>query len=63
MLLEESQCDLLSEITILMLRDKKIEIFDRPPHGSKEFFRIEELSNLECLFASHNLIKDIYGIC
>jgi hypothetical protein len=45
-----------------MLRDKNIETFDRPPHGSKEFFRLEELSNLECLFASHNLIKDIYGI-
>ena len=45
-----------------MLREKNIEVFDRPPHGSKEFFLLEELSNLECLFASHNLIKDIYGI-
>jgi hypothetical protein len=46
-----------------MLREKNISVFDRPPHGVKDFFKMEEMTNLECLYLSHNLIKDIYGIC
>jgi Leucine-rich repeat (LRR) protein len=31
--------------------------------GTKASWNYEELLNLECLYASHNLIKDIFGIC
>ena len=46
-----------------MLREKNIEHFEAPAQGSKGYFKYEDLCNLECLFASHNLINDIFGIC
>jgi len=63
MLLECSQCDKLEEISTIILRDKQISVFDQPLAGSKGHFKIDDLINLECIYASHNLIKDIYGIC
>jgi len=47
----------------VILRDKNIETFDQPYPGAKGFFKMEELDNIECIYASHNLIKDIFGIC
>lgn len=69
MLLEASQCDSLSEIQAVsfyfnslqvILRDKNIEIFyDNKQDG----LRMEDLVNCEAIYASHNLLKDIFGIC
>lgn len=42
-----------------MLRDKNIEFVDDNP---KQGLLIEELTNIECFYASQNLIKDLYGI-
>jgi hypothetical protein len=44
-----------------MLRDKKIEIFDdhRDPMNG---FRLDDLTNIECIMASHNVIRNIQGI-
>lgn len=44
----------------IILRDKNIEIFD---NNRQDGFKIEELVNVESIYASHNLIKDIFGIC
>lgn len=77
MLLAESQCDELYEISNvstsnyycnsyilqIILRDKNIEVFDAPYPGTKDCFKMEELANLECIYASHNLIRDVFGIC
>lgn len=46
-----------------MLREKNISVFDQAIVGQKGGFKLSELMNLECIFASHNLLKDIYGIC
>ena len=43
-----------------MLRDKGIDEFD-DTRGA-EGFKLSELFNLECLLASHNHIKDLFGI-
>ena len=47
-----------------MMRDKNIQFFDEP--GKKVpaplRFQMDDLMRLECLYASHNLIKDVYGI-
>lgn len=58
-------CDELDEITTLMLRDKKISVFDdnledEDEEGSR--FKLADLCNIECLMASHNLISDINGV-
>ena len=58
-------CDDLEEITTLMLRDKNISIFDdnledEDDDGNR--FKIADMCNVECLMASHNLIKDMNGI-
>lgn len=58
-------CEELPEITTLMLRDKNIAIFDDniediDKDGNR--FKIQDLCNVECLMASHNLIKDISGV-
>lgn len=63
MLLDCSQCDSLEEISTVILRDKNIQIFDQPILGSKGYFKLDDLISLECIYASHNLINDIYGIC
>lgn len=58
-------CEELDEITTLMLRDKKISVFDdnledEDEEGSR--FKLVDLCNIECLMASHNMIKDINGV-
>jgi len=58
-------CEELDEITTLMLRDKGINVFDdnlEDEDDQGRRFKMEDLCNLECLMASHNLIKDINGI-
>jgi Leucine-rich repeat (LRR) protein len=60
MVLENSMCDELREIRTLMLRDKKIKIFEDDP---KQGFDFTDMCNIECLFASHNQISDITGVC
>lgn len=66
MVLDNSfNCDDLEEVTTLMVRDKMICRFDdnledEDSRGNK--FKLNDLCNIECLMASHNLIKDISGI-
>jgi len=66
MVLDNSlMCDNLEEVTTLMVRDKMICRFDdnledEDNRGNK--FKLNDLCNIECLMASHNLIKDISGI-
>lgn len=45
-----------------MLRDKNIEVFDDNNHGDEKL-KLIELCNIECVYASHNKIRDIRGIC
>ena len=63
MILETSQSDTLFQVSTVILRDKNIEIFEEDQPNSNKYFSFDDLVNLECIFASHNLIKDIYGIC
>ena len=58
-------CDQLDEVTTLMLRNKNIAIFDDNLNDEDDYgnrFKLEDLCNLECLMASHNLIKDVSGV-
>ena len=55
----------LFEVTTLMLRDKGLtyiddNLEDKDAEGNS--FKIADLCNLECLMASHNLLRDISGI-
>lgn len=59
MILAASQCDTLSEVQTLILRDKNIEVFENHKESG---LNLDELVNIECVFASHNKIKDLYGI-
>ena len=43
-----------------MLREKNIEQFE---DNKQDGLRMEELVNIESVYASHNCVKDIYGIC
>jgi internalin A len=59
MLIDSSQCEDLTEMQSLILRDRGIETFDdNKPDG----LSLEALVNIESIYASHNLIKDLYGI-
>ena len=63
MVLDAAMSESCEEVTTVMLRDKKIKIFDdnfEETEGGR--FKLEELCNVECIFASHNLIKDVIGI-
>eukprot|EP00347_Sterkiella_histriomuscorum_P012554 403368121 len=60
LLLDASQCDELSQIQAVIVRDKNIEIFD---DNKQDGFKLEDLVNCEAIYATHNLIKDIFGIC
>lgn len=58
-------CDELDEITTLMLRDKNISYFDdnlEDKDRQGDAFKLRDMCNLECLMASHNLIRNINGI-
>ena len=60
MVLETALCDDIREVKTAILRDKKISVFD---DNKKDGLVLNELANIECLLASHNLIKDITGVC
>ena len=60
MVLSTGMCDNLREVKTAMLRDKKISFFE---DNKKDGLNLNELANIECLFASHNLLKDIRGVC
>ena len=66
MVLENSLlCDDLEDVTTLMLRDKNIDYFDdnlEDLDDEGNCFKLTYMCNLECLMASHNMIKDINGI-
>jgi hypothetical protein len=53
-------CEELGEVNTLMLRDKGLDVFD-DVRGS-DGFKMVDLFNIECLLASHNKIKDLFGI-
>ena len=59
-MLDNAMCEELGEVNTLMLRDKGLDVFDdvRGPDG----FKMVDLFNIECLLASHNKIKDLFGI-
>ncbi len=59
MILESSQCDQLEEVQAVILRDKNLESFE---NNKEDGFKVEELINIESIYASHNKIKDLYGI-
>lgn len=70
MLLDASQCDELHEIQAVsqfnlnniskvVLRDMNIEYFD---DNKTDRLKIEDLVNIEAILASHNIIRDLYGI-
>jgi hypothetical protein len=60
LVLDNAMCEELGEVNTLMLRDKGLDVFDdvRGPDG----FKMIDLFNIECLLASHNKIKDLFGI-
>ena len=41
------------------MRDKGIESFD---DNKQDGFKLEDLVNVECIYASHNMIKELFGI-
>ena len=55
-------CDELDEVTTLMLRDKKIELFDDNIDEHSPRLKLTDLCNIECLMVSHNVIREIHGI-
>ncbi len=54
-------CDEIEDIKMIMMRDKKIEIFDNN-RDKKEAFQMDEMINIECVIASHNFIRSIASI-
>jgi hypothetical protein len=58
--LDNAMCEELGEVNTLMLRDKGLDVFD-DVRGS-DGFKMVDLFNIECLLASHNKIKDLFGI-
>lgn len=42
----------------MILRDQKIEYFDDNKQGG---LKMEDLLNIESVYASHNMIRDLYG--
>jgi hypothetical protein len=59
MLLESSNCDDLSEIHSIILREKGIEYFE---DNKADGFKVDDLVNIEAIYASHNMIKELYGV-
>ena len=59
MILKAAMVDSAAEVSAVMLRDHNIEVFD---DNRTQQFSLDELCNVECLFLSHNLIKDLLGI-
>lgn len=42
------------------MRDKKVEVFD---DNKQDGLRMEDLVNCEAIYATHNMIKDVFGLC
>jgi hypothetical protein len=58
MLLDAAMCEEVEDINMVMLRNKNIQAFD----DNKDKYvgiKMEELVNIECLLASHNVIRSI----
>jgi hypothetical protein len=60
MILQGAMCEELGEVNTLMLREKGIEVFDDT--RGLDGIKLIDMFNIECLFASHNKIKDVFGI-
>jgi hypothetical protein len=60
MILEGAMCEELGEVNTLMLREKGLEQFDDT--RGLDGIKLIDMFNIECLFASHNKIKDVFGI-
>jgi hypothetical protein len=43
----------------VILREKSIETFD---DNKQDGLKLEDLVNCEAIYATHNLIKDVFGI-
>ena len=64
LVLEASMCDELDEIGSLMLRDKNLSVIDdNYENEESQRLRLKEMCNIEVLYASHNLLTNILGIC
>ena len=64
LVLEASMCDELVEVGSLMLRDKNLSVIDDNYEGEEDDrLRLKEMCNIEVLYASHNLLNNILGIC
>ena len=63
MILENSMfCEELSEVQTLMLRDKNLGVFDDVIQGTEEeTFKLTDMCNLECVYASHNYLTTTLG--
>ena len=61
MILEASMCDEMDQVQTLMLTKKNLIHFD--DNRSDKNFVLTELCNIECVYASHNMLTDIFGIC
>jgi Leucine-rich repeat (LRR) protein len=44
----------------VILRELSIDTFE---DNKQDGLKLDQLVNLESLYASHNLLKDIYGLC
>lgn len=42
------------------MRDKKVEVFD---DNKQDGLKMEDLVNCEAIYATHNMIKDVFGLC
>ena len=63
MILESAMCDTLDQVGTIMLRDRKIVHFDdNNSSKTEDKFKMNDLCNVECLFASHNMISELFGI-
>ena len=59
MILKSAMVDTAAEVNTVMLRDHIIEVFD---NNKTQKFSLDEFCNVECLFLSHNLIREVLGI-
>lgn len=57
LLLQKSFCEKLEEIECLVLRELNIQKFD-----STKDLDLDDMVNIECLYMSHNLLNDLYGV-
>jgi hypothetical protein len=64
LVLEASMCDEMVQVESLMLREKNLSVIDdNIEDEEKNRLRLKEMCNLEVLYASHNMLTNILGIC